>query len=445
MVSDSYRFSSNFEDNLDIFAFYVHIVLITLCWYFDCILLFYLLCFWLIAVIFLLIFLGHNIRRTGCFNPKFDSILSIYNCFIVVPFTWFAFYKLLFRIITFRFRKFPDFYILGEQKCGTTTLSHYLTDTKLNKFFNKPFSCLTSHVTKNKDTHYKVGVLSYQRLYYQLYRSCFSLNLVNNNKLDFDASPFGLFLPYIRDFIYNIHLSNNTLNKVKFIVIVRDPIKRFQSHMNAERMILASAMKFGMIRSIPVLNRLASLDEEPIKPDDEKGKERENEKIDSIVNSCIDFNLSDPYLKCYESMKSRYDKCNNNRNKNPMDLEFYDVSMLNRCGLVTHGYYYENIKWYLKKFDKSQFLFLEINDLKSDKVQSTIIKMLKFLDMYDNHQDECNGIIFDKKFDCNKHLNATSLKKNVKLSNKIINRLKAIFKPQNEKLYQLIDREFDWQ
>ena len=107
--------------------------------------------YFFIALGFLIIIICYSLyllqccQRCTCFDPpkiQASNLKSVLKCYIIAPITWFAVYHLLFRFITHKLRKYPDFYILGEQKCGTTTLSRYLTETQLKKYFVAPFSFL---------------------------------------------------------------------------------------------------------------------------------------------------------------------------------------------------------------------------------------------------------------------------------------------------------------
>ena len=134
-----------------------------------------------------------------------------------------------------------------------------------------------------------------------------------------------------------------------------------------------------------------------------------------------------------------------NENKNPflydprnfddvMRAEIDELKSLNRfidnrCYLK-RGMYHEQIEGYLKYFSISQFLFIESNDLKYN-FEESYRKILNFLDLP-----------FESLISVNSNKSKVVFKK--ENHQKIISELKTIFKPENQKLYDMIGRKFDW-
>ena len=121
--------------------------------------------------------------------------------------------------------------------------------------------------------------------------------------------------------------------------------------------------------------------------------------------------------------------------------KFIEISsIVERCGVVSRGFYDEHIEWYFEKFDRKQFLFLETEtDLNNDNIKKTLKKICKFLQIDLAKSHEIIDKIPNKKI---QRLNASHLK--TTLSEKTMDRLNKLYKPHNEKLYKLIGRRFDW-
>jgi len=107
----------------------------------------------------------------------------------------------------------PDFIIIGGQKCGTTSLFHYLREHPRVR------------APTRKETHYFTTHFASQRLAW--YRSLFPTllhRLVDSRIRTFEASPGYLYNPYAADRIKNL------LPNVKLIVSLRNPVDRAYSH-----------------------------------------------------------------------------------------------------------------------------------------------------------------------------------------------------------------------
>ncbi|KAB1067016.1 sulfotransferase [Tamlana haliotis] len=98
-------------------------------------------------------------------------------------------------------------FILGAQKCGTTSLHYYLDQHPLLVGSQPKETDFFSF-----DGYYEKGV--------KWYHKCFELNLKPNWLLKFDSSTEYLYIPYCAERIKKYN-SNS-----KFIIIKRDPFKR---------------------------------------------------------------------------------------------------------------------------------------------------------------------------------------------------------------------------
>ena len=444
LIVDGYGIPTDIMVNLDVGLFVLHVVLIIYFWYQQVLILSVTLLVLLVVVFAFASCLAQSKLTVMSDKRKHDSPSAIIKSYILYPILYFAFYQALFRLLTFPFRKYPHFYILGEQKCFTTTLSHYLTDTELNKYFDKPFSLLKAGCVVNKDTCYFLGFM-FGILNVDLYKMCFPLrnkycnltdiltggtwgnNNNNNNtsniikdKLCFDASPSYLYIPYIRDLIYKLHLKTNSLDQVKFIIMLRDPVDRFRSQLNSGSKISAMLNANGIQANngLPFLNQLAKLKDNNISQDEK----------DNILQYIIDFNLSSQFDCAFNSLKD----CKS--------VKLSNIGMIKRSSFVTRGFYDQSIERYLEKFDKKQFFFIDTSkDLMPGNIQQTLMNMCQFLGIL---TDECKKIILDKHFNCQMHFNNGN--NSMVLSDQIVDKLKKIYKPHNEKLSNLVGKQFDW-
>ncbi len=129
----------------------------------------------------------------------------------------------LYRKVTGLIRLLPNFIIIGGQRCGTTSLYHYLIQ----------HPCVVSSLRKEVhffDLNFKRGI--------NWYRSHFPLTIYPSVKrliyhpskiLTGEASPYYIFHPLVPKRIIK------AIPKIKLIVLLRNPIDRAYSHYNHER------------------------------------------------------------------------------------------------------------------------------------------------------------------------------------------------------------------
>ena len=121
--------------------------------------------------------------------------------------------------LTGRFRIMPDFIIIGAQKCGTTSLYHYLTlhpeiisaESKEIHFFN---------------INYMLGLNWYKSKFPTLMQKYITKTISRKNFLTGEASPY---------YINHVHTPkriHKTISNVKIIAILRNPVDRAYSHFN---------------------------------------------------------------------------------------------------------------------------------------------------------------------------------------------------------------------
>lgn len=118
-------------------------------------------------------------------------------------------------------RIYPDFIVIGGQKCGTTALSKYMLEHPAIKpalwkevnFFDKQF---------------QRGLIWYRANFPTIFHKFFSKFILRENFLCGDSTPYYLFHPLAAKRI------SETLPKIKLIVLLRDPVVRAYSHYNME-------------------------------------------------------------------------------------------------------------------------------------------------------------------------------------------------------------------
>jgi len=114
-----------------------------------------------------------------------------------------------YRELTAKYRRLPDFIIIGTQKGGTSSLFSYLrqhSQLKLSGVKEIHFF----------DSNYLKGT--------NWYKSHFPLKWVNFNKKTGEASPYYLFHPHVAKRVYD------QCPKAKLIVMLRNPADRAYSH-----------------------------------------------------------------------------------------------------------------------------------------------------------------------------------------------------------------------
>lgn len=109
------------------------------------------------------------------------------------------------------------------------------------------------------------------------------------------------------------------------------------------------------------------------------------------------------------------------------DENFYSVNFY-RKSYLTRGIYVEQLKRWFKFFPKEKFLILKSEDLYSDP-SKIYHQTLDFLGL--------------KKYELNS-FKAHRMRKYSSISKETREKLTDYFRPYNEQLYQLLDRNFDW-
>lgn len=264
----------------------------------------------------------------------------------------------------------PTFMLLGAQKTGTTALHDYIEqhpDVLSPK--KKELHFFDSCVNKNiKDYHLNFPFKKFTR------------------KTTFESTPRYLYFP-------DTAKKLNTYNpKLKFIVVLRDPVERAYSAWN-------------MYKQMAIQPWLKTFF-------------KENEK------ECPKEKLSTYFIE--RDFPNFYDWINFEINLTR--LEQKDII---EPSIVRRGYYKEQIEKYFKYFDKNQFLFIDTSELLNNR-KDTLKEVFKFLglkiidlnelDLSEKHKREYSEPIDE-------------------ISKKI---LTSHYKIKNEGLEELIDTKLSW-
>jgi hypothetical protein len=266
-----------------------------------------------------------------------------------------------------------DFLIIGAQRAGTTSLFKYID------LFPQFCGAREKEVGFfSIDDHYTLGA----DWYHQQFDLCLP------GQLRFEATPEYLYYPFVPERVKKYY------DGIKLIVILRNPIERCYS-------------AWKLFKNIHRQNN-----------------HRKNNIIDAARTPEKD-NLSKLLLsKNYPSFS----------NAVIQDIErYYADSKTLEPSFVRRGIYHQQIWHWMHYFEKSNFLFFEINDL--TQPHKLISKLANFLsidfdtDSIDVKMQQYNQLSMGDFSDINKDT---------------LNLLKEFYYQHNIKLFELINQEYDW-
>jgi hypothetical protein len=216
----------------------------------------------------------------------------------------------------------PEFLIIGAQKCGTTSLHHYLNQHP-HLIGSKPKEV---HFFE-RDEHYKLGIDWYRQ-------SFFDFKHIVGKKMYFEATPDYLYRNGVAERIY-AHYPH-----MKLIILLREPVARAFSAWNMYR-------DFQAQDKIPAIVKRGYLE----------GKEN---------NIFRELYASGPYPS--------FDEC--------VQLELKKVAdhfLLQEPSFVRRGIYVNQIRKYREIFGPEHVAVWGFKDLLENKA-ATLNQMLHFLD-----------------------------------------------------------------
>eukprot|EP01084_Bolivina_argentea_P108418 193763_1 len=353
----------------------------------------FLQCYWISLLLFILLIvifginvhLAKNVLRWRAWKITKPSG---YIFIVLYPFLKFKSLETLWRYLTVKYRKYPDLYIIGEAKCGTTTLAKHF----INTFgFQGPFCYILNPIANNKESQYFNGLFGLNKyVQHKHYSICFDYK--SSKTISFDATTDFLSAAFVRNRIFK------ATPNAKFIVMVRDPVKRMISHYFNRSRIAKSANKMGF-------------------------SEKYNIKT---LSQFIEFGKSTYFQNEYHKLKSL--KCNEKLPENERFICYHNH--------LQQGCYYENIKFYLEKFDKSQFLIFDLEtDIKPiDNLKITLRAISNFMNINPDNIDLEVKPIFANK----------TRNKPCKEYKDCILKLMEFYKEPNEKFFKMVGRDLKW-
>ncbi|MEW6729732.1 MAG: sulfotransferase [Acidobacteriota bacterium] len=265
------------------------------------------------------------------------------------------------RELTGPLRLMPDFLVIGAQKCGTTSLYHYLVShphimspsEKQMHFFDNNFSKGLSWYR----THFPSSLYRY-----------YLKHIHKQGFITGEATPYYIFHPLAPQRIQK-HLPN-----AKLILLLRNPVDRAYSHYNHE-----------VRKGTETLSFTDALD-------------REEERLAG------------------------------EREKMLVQENYYSFNH-QHYSYLARGVYIEQLEYWFNYFPKEQFLILKSEDFYTAP-GATLKQILNFLHLPEWQLPKYENYNVGKYQKMDDHIKA---------------RLRAYFAPHNEKLYQLIGRDFGWE
>tara|TARA_R110002012_G_scaffold48720_2_gene126563 strand:+ start:1284 stop:2072 length:789 start_codon:yes stop_codon:yes gene_type:complete len=258
--------------------------------------------------------------------------------------------------------------IIGVQKGGTSSLYHYLSQHP------------QIIAPENKELHYfDTAANTPKKPYLQMYPKSYL-----TKKTSFDATPRYIYFPGTAKKIYDFDPN------MKFIVVLRDPVKRAFSAWNMYRQMQNDEKRQLQFIAYEQAN--------------------ENEKLHSYL---------------YKEKFPSFEEWSNIELSDAFDANIIEPSIMRR------GYYKEQIETYLKYFKLESFLFLDFDSIKFD-IKDSLNEVTRFL-----------GISSFRDIDIDlKPKNVRTY--NESLSDELYQKLKIHYQEKNKGLEELVNLKFIW-
>ncbi|MGP8217172.1 MAG: sulfotransferase domain-containing protein [Bacteroidia bacterium] len=274
-----------------------------------------------------------------------------------------------------------DFLIVGAQKCGTTALHEFLSLHP--KLQSPPF----------KELYFFSNNYNYDSLGIDWYHARWK-KFGNRNKLYYESSPDYFYYPFCSERIakYNPDM--------KFILMVRDPVKRAYSHYNMLWQLNADPIQKEKLIKRYFIN---------MNPETEYSFNRTFGNPDGfpgfmeLVNEELDF-IEHP-----------------NDRKNKFAL-----------GILSMGFYLEQLKQYYKYFPKERFIIFEDKDLENTP-EEVMKKICLFLNI---KPIRWNNAEIHQNHNKGKYANP--------MNESMAKTLSLLFKSHNEAFFSHIGKRYEW-
>lgn len=262
----------------------------------------------------------------------------------------------------------PTFIIIGVQKAGTSSLYKYLIQHPL------------IIAPKQKELHYFDSENSIKT---NKYIELFPRNYFKK-RISFEATPRYIYNPGTAKKIHEFN------PKIKLIVLLRNPVNRAYSAWNMYKQMALDPKLVAHFKS--------------------------NEEQSSTDKSYSWF------------FKNKFPSFNEIVTA---ELNSNEFDNLIEPSIVRRGYYEDQIKEYFKYFNKSQFLFVDFNDLKENTL-SVLNSVSSFLNISNFDNIKLNLEIENKRT------------YNEKINPDLYNLLLKHYQEKNHGLQELIDLKIDW-
>ena len=270
----------------------------------------------------------------------------------------------------------PDFLILGAQKAGTTSLHFYLnqhpkivgSSPKEVRFFDR-------------DENYKKGLDWYKKAFKDISRPL-------GRHLYFEATPEYMYRRTAAERIYKFN------PKLKFIVLLRDPVKRAYSSWNMYRDFLVSRKRLP-----DILNRGYF------------------EGMDNNLHKEL-YSVG-RYPSFEETVNSELEKVRTN-------------SLLEEPSFIRRGIYLPQIKRYVDLFGKDKVLVVAFKDLVGENKIQTLNRILTFV----GEEESSWSFLTDEM------KNTREYKESI--SDEISRQLQEFYKPYNDQLFEYLGYKPNW-
>lgn len=270
----------------------------------------------------------------------------------------------------------PDFLILGVQKSATTTLFDVLNS--LDGFSGSSL----------KELHFFDNNYNYQKGS-EWYLTHFDGKVGSKR---FEATPSYIYSRYAPERIYN------EFGPMKFVVVLRDPVKRCFSAWNMFRVFNSNKQTAAFIY------------ETYIKDSNSDSREALRELL---------FAEEFPtFERCVEDDMLRHKT--KDLNEEP--------------SFVRRGFYYDQIQRFLEFYSIRDFLFLEQEEFSKNTLQN-VKQVCDFLEVELSTQAECVQKISNKG-----DYEGVAMEAHAEVFLKLYN----LYREPNEKLFSLIDKDYPW-
>lgn len=277
-------------------------------------------------------------------------------------------------------QRYPDAIILGVQKAATSSLFYYLNDFPNIKG------------AKNKEIHYFDYDYNYCKGV-EWYKKQFPK--VDTNTLLIEASPSYFYYKNVPERIYKLD------TKIKFIVVFRNPIERAYSAWNMQKKLWET---------------------------DRNNYRKRIKKLSSNDNKMYDlFSENSPFPSFREMLNYELNLIKSN-------------SLIFEPSLIRRGFYVTQLRNWFNFFDKSEFLFLKMEDFHKDGgIAKNLNIVLEFLGIH--HSIDIVGDFKDLQ---KKNKGSYSDSIDNLLSENLKEELKSLFKDKNRELSDLTRLRFSW-